>query len=158
MDFDQLKDRVKKLRFALKQQEPSDQPYLTSEDIKQLAVAEEDREKSAIEPDDITVIENRDNPDSSQADSIDVVNIGGRTQDGLIQVSVSDSLNAVNKLLTEIDDDLANQLGDPIQDKNENDIVRDKSFDSIREEKSKKSISFRLNTIPRKYQSNIIIF
>ena len=76
-------------------------------------------------------------------------------------MSVSDSLNAVNKLLTEIDDDLANQLGeapDPIQDKNENDIVRDKSFDSIREEKSKKSISFRLNTIPRKYQSNFIIF
>ena len=140
---------------------PSDQPYLTSEDIKQLTVAEEDRKKSAIEPDDITVIENKDNPDSSQADTIEVVNIGGRKQEGLIQLSVSDSLNAVNKLLTEIDDDLANQLGeapDPIQDKNENDIVRDKSFDSIREEKSKKSISFRLSTIPRKYQSNFIIF
>jgi len=130
VDFDQLKDRVKKL----------------SEDIKQLTVAEEDREKSVIEPDDITVIENKDNPDSSQADSIDVVNIGGKKpEEGLMKVSVSDSLNAVNKLLTEIDDDLTSQLAeahDPLRNNNENDVVRDKSFDSIREEKSKKSISF----------------
>ena len=108
---------------------------------------------SVIEPDDITVMENKDNPDSSQADSIDVVNIGGKKPEGLIQVSVSDSLNAVNKLLTEIDDDLASQLAethDPLlRDNNENDVVRDKSFDSIREEKSKKSISFRLNTISK---------
>ena len=108
---------------------------------------------SVIEPDDITVMENKDNPDSSQADSIDVVNIGDKKPEGLLQVSVSDSLNAVNKLLTEIDDDLASQLAethDPLlRDNNENDVVRDKSFDSIREEKSKKSISFRLNTISK---------
>ena len=56
-------------------------------------------------------------------------------------------------MLTEIDDDLASQLAethDPVRDNNENDVVRDKSFDSIREEKSKKSISFRLNTIFKK--------
>lgn len=98
----------------------------------------------AIDPDDITVIENKDNHDNSQDDSIDFVDIRGKAKEGPLQVSVSDSLNAVNQLLTEIDDDLANQLveaNDPIRDKNE--IVKDKSFDSIKEEKSKKSISFR---------------
>lgn len=119
----------------------------TSEDIKQLTVPkEEDCEKLAIDPDDITVIENKDNLDTSQNDSIDFVDVRGQAQEGPgpLQVSVSDSLSAVNKLLTEIDDDLANQLvesHDPIREESE--IVRDKSFDSIKEEKSKKSISFR---------------
>ena len=119
----------------------------TSEDIKQLTVPkEEDCEKLTIDPDDITVIENKDNLDTSQNDSIDFVDVRGKAQEGPgpLQVSVSDSLSAVNKLLTEIDDDLANQLvesHDPIREESE--IVRDKSFDSIKEEKSKKSISFR---------------
>ena len=119
----------------------------TSEDIKQLTVPkEEDCEKLAIDPDEITVIENKDNLDTSQNDSIDFVDVRGQAQEGPgpLQVSVSDSLSAVNKLLTEIDDDLANQLvesHDPIREESE--IVRDKSFDSIKEEKSKKSISFR---------------
>ena len=120
----------------------------SSKNIKQLTVAEEASEKSSSNfevPDDITVIEIKDNTDNSQDESTNIIDTKEEGRDDNKDAeNESDTLSVLNRSLTENDTDFANQLVEP-QDPHQDDdnIIRDKSFDSIKEEKSKKSISFR---------------
>ena len=96
-------------------------------------------------PDDITVIEIKDNTDNTQDESTNIIDTEEEGRDDNKDAeNESDTRSVLNRSLTENDTDFANQLVEP-QDPHQDDdnIIRDKSFDSIKEEKSKKSISFR---------------
>lgn len=118
-----------------------------SEHIKQLTVTEDnsDMSSSAHEGlDDVTVIENQRNevktsevPDEI-AEEVGAVTDAGNLKPG----SVSESLEVVNKLLEDIDQDLKIHLNNDNQDQDQKPI-KNQSFDSIKEEKSRKSITFR---------------
>ena len=120
-----------------------------SEHIKQLTVTEDnsDMSSSAHEGlDDVTVIENQRNqekmtelPDEITED-VDAATVtdAGNMKPG----SVSESLEVVNKLLEDIDQDLKIHLNNDNQDEDQK-PMKNQSFDSIKEEKSRKSITFR---------------
>ena len=96
--------------------------------------------------DDVTVIENQRNqekmtelPDEITED-VDAATVtdAGNMKPG----SVSESLEVVNKLLEDIDQDLKIHLSNDNQDQDQK-PMKNQSFDSIKEEKSRKSITFR---------------
>ena len=94
--------------------------------------------------DDVTVIENQRNEvKTSEVPDEIAKEVGAVTDAGNLKPgSVSESLEVVNKLLEDIDQDLKIHLNNDNQDQDQKPI-KNQSFDSIKEEKSRKSITFR---------------
>ena len=117
-----------------------------SDKIKKLSVAEDNSEiSSSVNDEDvtITVVE----PNQRMEDKLESVDKAEEEVDEN-KVSVSDSLVVVNKILSDIDQDLENHLTDDVPEKDAEHVSagqpeKNFSFDSIKDEKSKKSISFR---------------
>ena len=117
-----------------------------SDKIKKLSVAEDSSERSSSVNDEdvtITVVESKQRIDEKDG-SVEE----DKEREDVNNVSVSESLVVVNKILSDIDQDLDNHLteeGIPevVDNASGGQPEKNFSFDSLREEKSKKSISFR---------------
>ena len=117
-----------------------------SDKIKKLSVAEDSSERSSSVNDEdvtITVVESKQRIDEKDG-SVEE----DKEREDVNNVSVSDSMVVVNKILSDIDQDLDNHLteeGIPevVDNASGGQPEKNFSFDSLREEKSKKSISFR---------------
>jgi len=130
-----------------------------SDKIKKLSVAEDSSERSSSVNDEdvtITVVESKQRIDEKDG-SVEE----DKEREDVNNVSVSESLVVVNKILSDIDQDLDNHLteeGIPeVVDNASRGGQPEKnfSFDSLREEKSKKSISFSLPEERRKSDSSV---